>query len=342
VAVGQTGRVEFFLQAPLQPGVYTENFALVAENYAWVKGAQVAWTINVSQSDRVALINEPDIRVGLYSPTGVVRLTMSEPFMVMGNDGQVILQAIANEPVTIGYQVGIYTVQTVSLTQTSSGPVSITAVDGDGVIEILNYENRPSWNLQLNDNKFRHQIDVQYAGATQKLWVINQLPVESYLRGIAEAGNDNPDEYLKAMSIAERTYAMYHVQRQTKHANENYTVDATYDQVYRGYGFEIRAPHIVEMVEATAGQIVTYNGDLAITPYYSHSDGRTRSWEEVWSGGPYPWLVSVTDLPCQGMMLLGHGVGLSALGARSMAVDGSIANQILAHYYTGTSITKFY
>jgi hypothetical protein len=340
--VGQIGRVILTMQAPLQPGVYTESFALVAENLAWVRDGTVTFTITVTQPDHTVLTNEPDIRVGLYRPAGSVQLTMAEPFNVTDGNGQLLLPAAASEPITVSYLAGTYTVQSATVTQTTTQPVSVTAADGDGVIELLNYDNRPSWNLSLNDNKFRHQIDIQYAAATQKLWVINQLPIESYLRGIAEAGNDNPDEFLKTMSIAERTYAMYHVQRQTKHADEHYTVDAANDQVYRGYGFEIRAPHVAQMVEATAGQIVTYNGELAITPYYSHSDGRTRSWEEVWSGGPYPWLVSVPDPDCQGMELLGHGVGMSALGALSRARAGATAAQILAYYYTGTSTAKLY
>ena len=59
------------------------------------------------------------------------------------------------------------------------------------------------------------------------------------------------------------------MQRGTKHADEFYIMDATYDQVYRGYGAEARTPNVVAAVDATRGQIVTYNGKLAITPYFS-------------------------------------------------------------------------
>jgi stage II sporulation protein D len=35
----------------------------------------------------------------------------------------------------------------------------------------------------------------------------------------------------------------------------------------------------------------------------------------------------------------GHGVGLSQWGAQGMALTGSSAEQILAHYYRGTAVT---
>jgi peptidoglycan hydrolase-like amidase len=119
-------------------------------------------------------------------------------------------------------------------------------------------------------------------------------------------------------------------------------VDATYDQVYRGYNFELRASKVAEAVEATRGQVVAYQNVPVITPYFSHSDGRTRSWEEVWAGDPKPWLVSVPDPACAGMDLFGHGVGMSALGAIAMANDGQTAADILSYYYQGTGLVTLY
>jgi peptidoglycan hydrolase-like amidase len=134
-----------------------------------------------------------------------------------------------------------------------------------------------------------------------------------------------------------------HVQRGTKHADEFYTVDARYDQVYRGYGAEARDPNVVAAVDATRGQIVTYQGKLAITPYFSRSDGRTRSWGEVWYGGSqYPWLVSVPVPQDQGKTLWGHGVGMSASGALGMANEGKRYDQILGYFYQGTELRKAY
>jgi len=171
--------------------------------------------------------------------------------------------------------------------------------------------------------------------------VINELLIESYLKGLAETSDLSPSEFQKTLMTAARTYAMYHVQRGTKHADEFYIVDATYDQVYRGYGAEARSPKIAAGVDATRGQIVTYQDKLAITPYFSRSDGRTRSWNEVW-GGSYAWLMTVPVPQDNGKTLWGHGVGMSASGALTMANEGRNYQQILKHFYTGIELRQIY
>ena len=220
---------------------------------------------------------------------------------------------------------------------------SPTISDQDIVFEILSYVHRPGWSSAINDNTFRAVLEVRYAPATDKLWVINELFLEQYLKGLAETSNNSPYEYQKALLIAARTYALYHINRSTKYASEHFTIRATdADQVYRGYGAEQRLPNVSRAVSETRGAIVTYNGELAITPYYSQSDGRTRNWEEVWGGGPKPWLIGKNDPCCSGLKMLGHGVGMSARGALLMAIQGKGYEEILKYYYTAIELRRRY
>jgi peptidoglycan hydrolase-like amidase len=225
----------------------------------------------------------------------------------------------------------------------SAGFYVLAASDNISPLEITDYSRPVSWLPGANDNKFRAKLELRYSPATQTVWVINELPIEYYLRGIAETSNVSPLEYQKALLTAARTYAMYHVNRGTKHADEYYHVDAHLDQVYRGFGQEDRSPNIVSGVTNTRGQVVTYDGKLAITPYFSRSDGRTRDWTEVWGGSGYPWLKAV-DVPWDaGQTLWGHGVGLSARGALYMASkDNATYDQILKHFYTGIELRQIY
>jgi SpoIID/LytB domain protein len=159
-------------------------------------------------------------------------------------------------------------------------------------------------------------------------------------------------EFQKVLATAARTYALYHYYRgvdfglagaSTKHADEYFHVDATYDQVYRGYNSEIRMPRLSQAVDETAGAIVTYKNELAITPYFSRSDGRTRSWNEVWGGGEKAWLQSVIVPEDSGKTLFGHGVGMSAQGALLMIVDSHKTwQEVLAYFYQGTNLQKAY
>lgn len=296
---------------------------------------------------------EPLIRAGLFSTQEPIVVTANKPFVVTNNTGTVIMSEAAQAPVTITFDSAtqLFTVRDASATSTVplfvrlSGGIKSPdgSNDQDTVFEIQSYQHRPSWNQSLNDNLFRGVIEVRYAPLTNRVWAINELQLEQYLKGIAESSNTAPYEYHKALMVAARTYAKYHINRGTKNASEGFTVRTTdADQVYRGYGAEIRLPNVSRAVAETRGVMVMYDHLLAITPYFSQSDGRTRSWEEVWAGGPKPWLITKDDPANKGLPLLGHGVGMSARGAVSMALAGRAYEEILAYYYTGIELHKRY
>lgn len=371
---GQIGFIGFTLKAPPKRGTYVASFKLYADNQPLDDGTieipvtvtadgyiepdasaatQQTQTPAVGQpvnapplsGDVSSLPNEPIIRVGLFA-------TDDDQMMVRGvgggfnltQNGSTVCSLNAGEILTVKFDRANKVYKANGPRCTAQSTVQYVAVQSDGLspLELTDISRPVSWLPGANDNKFRGKLELRYAPSTDVVWIINELPIEWYLKGIAETSNSSPQEYQRALLTAARTYAMYHVQRGTKHAAEFYTVDAKYDQVYRGYGAEIRDANVVTAIDATRGQIVTYAGKLAITPYYSRSDGRTRSWTEVWGGGPYPWLVSVPVPWDQGKTLWGHGVGLSATGALGMAADGKTYDQILKHFYTGIELRQIY
>lgn len=314
---------------------------------------------------------EPFIRVGLYYTTEPIRITTQKEYDIRDEEGTLLAheQAGAATTVTFDFAAKLYTITTPSTTVTTSkyvrlrgsalpyrlvthqdGSVVVEPVaDQDTIFEILSYTNRPSWSAALNDNTFRGELEVRYASATDRLWVVNELLFEQYLKGIAETSNSSPYEYQKALIVAARTYGKYHIDRNSKHAAEGFTVKPTEaDQVYRGYGAEKRLPNISRAIDETRGIMVYYDGTLAITPYSSNTDGRTRSWEEVWGGQPKPWLMSVPDPCCTGMNMrysptsYSHGVGMSARGALAMALDNKGFEEILKYYYTNIELRRKY
>jgi len=167
--------------------------------------------------------------------------------------------------------------------------------------------------------------------------------MEDYIRGIKETSEVSPMEYQKAIAIAARSYAYWQLQANTKHKENNFTVDAVWDQVYRGYNAEVQIPKFSEAVTITEGVMVTYKDEVALTPYFAQSDGRTRSFQEVWQGVSKPWLVSVADPTNDGLRKWGHGVGMSARGALLMASrQNKTAAEILKYYYTGVTVEQIY
>lgn len=287
----------------------------------------------------------PKIRVGLFSSDEPVTITVATDSRVLAGDEPRRLGTIAaNEEIQLSYDrsTALYTITSSSVNTTSTDYIKIKPTLANTVTTIISYTNTPDWDETINDNLFYGAIELHYAQATDAVWVINELGIENYVKGVAEAGDDNTQAYLKTLYTAARSYAYYHYLYPTKHRDENYTLDATAnDQVYRGYGFSARAPNIAAAVAATAGYIVHYAGEPVVTPYFSQSDGRTRAWSEVWSGD-YPYLQSVDDPGCVGDELLGHGVGLSAKGARYFGEQYWHWREILQYYYQGIELQQLW
>src|SRR3989339_629712 len=206
------------------------------------------------------------------------------------------------------------------------------------ILQIYNMDRRPSWNKTLNDNQFRGNLEVRYVD--NKLEVINELPLEDYLNGLGEVPNGTHIEKHKTIIVAARTYAKFYMDKGVKFPGKPYhgSDDPAIFQKYVGYSLEIRSPNVVKAADETRGEVVTYKGELVKTPYFSQSDGRTRSAEEVFGWTNTPYLISVPDPYCEGLTLKGHGVGLSGCGTDAAANNGKTYKEILKYYYTGIEI----
>lgn len=201
-------------------------------------------------------------------------------------------------------------------------------------------------------DEYRGSISVRYSDATKKVWVINKLPLEQYLWGIGEITGTGDQEYNKTMTTAFRTYGLWKILYSTKYASEGFVVDATPgNQVYYGYDWEKRYPRIRLAAQETNGRIAKHGGDIALTPYSSWTDGRTRSFLERWGSSAYPWCQSVPDpygkhtsLSTEKLVEYGnHMVGISAHGALELATTHDWTwERILPYYLTGISIPYGY
>ncbi len=330
VAPGETADFVFHVSKnEVETGTHKENFGLVANDSSWLAGTEIFWEMVVGRS------------------TGWVEVTADGSFKVVEGSSKKVLDTLnSGQVVRINYSGGKYQVKYGDKSFSSSDFIRLEG-GKDRVMTVLSYDDLKSWNSGINDNQFRDTIEVRYSPASQSLWTINELSMEQYVAGVAETSDSSPMEFIKALVIAQRTYAVYLVNNGGKHPSDFVDVYNSVngngdDQVYRGYGFEIRNKEVKKAVEATKGMVVKYNGKIAITPYYSHADGRTRSWEEVWGSKNYPYCVSVEDPYTEGMSLYGHGVGMSALGAMKFAEkENKTYDWILKYYYTGIDIDSY-
>jgi SpoIID/LytB domain protein len=126
---------------------------------------------------------------------------------------------------------------------------------------------------------------------------VHTIPLEAYVRGVvgAEMPPSWPLAALEAQAVASRTYAL------TDHAGgARFDVYAdTRSQVY--LGTKAQTSRTNEAVAATASQVLTYQGGLAIAYYFASSGGMTESVQNAFPGAtPEPWLRGVPDPYDQG------------------------------------------
>lgn len=358
VAPGALAFVSFTMSAPKVRGEHVARFTLVADGREFPESPleipisvtsdwQAPSAPNPSPSVPSSEIpwlggSEPLIRVGLYY-TEVEReeFTADVPYDVRDLAGATLGSFQAGASVQAWYDAasGLYRLTDGVREMTGSGGLRFVPSTPEGIVTALAHVDRPAWNLSLNDNRFRGVIEFR-RHSSGRVWAINELPMERYLWGLAESSNAEPMEFMKALAVAARSYGYWHLTHPGKY--DHFTVGALNDQVYKGYGAELRYPNFKAAAEATRGQVVHYGGDHVITPYFTWSDGRTRSWTEVWGGAEKPWLVSVPTPSDAGRQLFGHGVGMSAWDAiaRAKAGEGYVA--LLRHYYVGTGLKRPY
>jgi stage II sporulation protein D len=141
---------------------------------------------------------------------------------------------------------------------------------------------------EVDGRRVRGSVEVlRQAGG---LIVVNELPLEDYVAGtlLGEVSEGFGDAVLRAQAVAIRTYALH---RRAAPRSPNYDVEAgTRSQVYLGLAGESRAAR--EAVDATRGEILTFEGEPILAAFHSAAGGRTATAAEVW-GRKVPYLVSV-------------------------------------------------
>lgn len=134
--------------------------------------------------------------------------------------------------------------------------------------------------IEVAGGRYRGRILV-YLNDRGLMNLINELDIESYLRGVVprEMGPElyNQLEALKAQTVAARTYALRNL---GEFSNEGYDICSTPRcQVYSGMGVEHRFSD--RAIAETAGQVVLFEGRPAETFYGATCGGHTENVEVV-------------------------------------------------------------
>jgi hypothetical protein len=193
--------------------------------------------------------------------------------------------------------------------------------------------------LAKHTNRFRGTLECRIVDGV--FTIINELPMEKYLAGLAEEPDSEPYEKQRAFAIAARSYATHYVisgQRKFPGKPFDGSDSPAEFQVYGGMYFEEKNPRWVDAVQSTSEKVLTWERKVVKAPYFSSDSGSTNSALDVWGWTNTPYLDAKDDPWCAGMQSRGHGVGMSGCGAKGQANEGKTAEDILLYYYPGTRI----
>ncbi|MFA6184112.1 MAG: hypothetical protein WC682_03340 [Parcubacteria group bacterium] len=296
----------------------------------------------------------PEITVGLWNYTrddlrdSPFKLEANRDYTIKNGDGTVVGQVLAGVTTRVTYttdgNLKIYG----SITDTlSAKEVFFEDTAGDNSAIIFDIY-RPNSDF----DQYRGKVKLRYNTSSKLTWVINTLSLEHYVWGMGEITGTGDTDYNRVMTTSFRTYGYWKLKFSTKYSADGFKVNATPgNQLYYGYDWETGHTRIKDAAIDTQGKIVMYKKQIAITPYSSWTDGKTRSFEERWGSNDYPWCQSVNDPygkhPTKSTATLvaegNHMVGLSAHGALNLADEHNWDwDKILKYYYTNIDIKKVY
>ena len=158
--------------------------------------------------------------------------------------------------------------------------------------------------LRTPDRKVRYRGTLRSVDVKGQRVTVNRLPLEQYVRGVvpAEMRADWPQQALRAQAVAARTYAVH----ERDAGNTYYDVcDTAECQAYGGASAEASAT--TRAVSATAGDVLTHDGQVALAMYSASNGGHTvagdhdepylPAQDDPWEGESedyYGWRVHIT------------------------------------------------
>ena len=175
-------------------------------------------------------------------------------------------------------------------------------------------KQKPTVNPAATQPPTQQQIQLNSPAQTTYLPVltdensIHVMALEKYVLGVvlAEMPAEFEEEALKAQAIVARTYALRRLALQDRHMDVAVCTKSSCCQAYMSEEEFLQRGEtvsglekITNAVEATRGQILTFEGEIIEATYFSCSGGRTEDAVAVW-GVVIPYLQAV-DSPGEEM-----------------------------------------
>ena len=298
--------------------------------------------VEVSLENSRSLIEEPLIRVGLLKTKDTVKFKSEIDYKIYSGD-ELIGLLLAGEEAKISYRNGQYFLISDNWSLESEKFWRLIPTVDSGIFEL------PECKRTINGRKmffcsYRGVLEYRYGKLSKMPYLINELLLEDYMKGITETDNNSAEGYIKAVLVAARSYAFKNISFEPPTDKRVFDVFAsTQDQLYLGYISEKTMPRVAKFAQETIGEMVTYDSNVVTTPYFTRTSGATKNWKNYQGVKNRPWLVSVKCIYDKGRSKAGHGYGMSTHDALMRATkDDWDYMRLLKYYYSSTEIEKIY
>jgi stage II sporulation protein D len=224
-----------------------------------------------------------------YYPGTTLGQTSTTSIRVLLASGKKTLAISSKKPIDVEDGDGLD--HTLSAGKTTLTPALKLALDGGSAQHLdppLTFSPAAGATLTLG-RRYRGRIVVDTT--SKKLRAINVLPLQQYLYGVVTA--EMPSTWLSAalaaQAVAARSYAL--AGRQGAAPFDVYADGRS--QAYLGVSAETPAGR--QAVDETAGEVLLYDGSVALTLFSSSTGGRTQAAADAFGSPGRPYLVSVRD-----------------------------------------------
>lgn len=183
--------------------------------------------------------------------------------------------------------------------------------------------------IETNQNGKNGYVKVETESGTK------EVPLEEYCIGTLakEISVDFEPEALKAQAVIVRTTVYKKIEEEGEDVvmKERFFTKSDMKNQWGRSAFQKNYKKMRQAWEETDGQVVMYNGQLAMAPFHQLSNGKTRIGKEVLGSDAYPYLQMKEcpkDVEAEGQM-----------ESRLIKVSGAaIASQDSAGYVTGVKV----
>jgi hypothetical protein len=343
LAPGQSVSLNVTVPAPEIGGQYT---------LIWDPRVGGRWMSELGQVSGEATVviggNSPSIRVAIMElgpdndDDDQATVSATAAFQITTLSGAVIASLSAGERVVLDYE---------------ETQIRITLPEQEPRIipEPIAIRTEPGFFMIVDEiqpgNLYRGNFEFRYSEVLESAWLIDILPINDYLAGLIEQGEEAPWESLKASVTTFRSYALA-VQARLRIKNfEPFDIASSTTHTpsyfsrhmfYRGFVRELDGPRLRQAIEETRGQVITFQGEIIEAPFFTQAGGYTISHEDAGWGSARPWAPGVEDPVSADDWFIGHGVGMPLQSSNKLSSLGYAAEQIIKFYFIGVDIGYAY